>query len=187
MASCGYAKLVGEIWGSSADHPANVHVVQLGSCNRNIKAHLKSYDLRDSTSDSEVKLLLARAGRLQQFRVKEFELYSPTNSFSETKNRLGNYWFSYERWNLFSGHEISDKTFNFNWRRLHWLWILFGDDNLPMASWSLWDKMALKQKHLLDPKSMVPASHGKRRTRNYCFAVREDTPVYSSLCSCCLT
>ena len=67
MASCGYAKLVGGIFGSSADNPVNVHVVQLGSCNRNTKAHLKSYDVRDSTLDSEVKLLLARAGRLQQF------------------------------------------------------------------------------------------------------------------------
>ena len=85
MASCGYAKLVGGICGSSADNPANVHVVQLGSCNRNTKAHQKSYDVRDSTLDSEVKLLLARAGRLQQFRVIAFELYYPTNSFSETK------------------------------------------------------------------------------------------------------
>ena len=178
MASCGYAKLVGEICGSSADNPSNVHVVQLGSCNRNIKAHLKSNDVRDSTLDSELKLLLARAGRLQQFRVIAFELYSPTNSFSETKIDLATIDFpmSVEIYlavmriltkllisieGVFIGHESylgmticprHRDLFGIRWR-----------SNI---------------KNLLDPTSMVPASHGKRRTRHYCFAVRADTPVY---------
>ena len=62
MASCGYSEFVGGICGPSSDNPADVQCVTIGKCNKNIKAHLKSYKVWDSSLDTEARLLLARAG-----------------------------------------------------------------------------------------------------------------------------
>ena len=62
MASCGYSEFVDGICGPSSDNPANVQCVTIEKCNKNIKAHLKSYKVWDSFLDTEARLLLARAG-----------------------------------------------------------------------------------------------------------------------------
>jgi hypothetical protein len=65
MASCGLSKLVGGSCGSSADNPANVECVVLGTCDKEIQGHLFSYRVYgDPDLDSEVKLILARAGKV---------------------------------------------------------------------------------------------------------------------------
>ena len=64
MASCGFAQLVGGACGSSADNPANVQCVAVGSCTKDIQGHLAAYRvLGNSDLDCEAKLLLARAGK----------------------------------------------------------------------------------------------------------------------------
>ena len=64
MASCGYSEFVGGICGPSSDNPANVQCVTIGKCDKDIKAHLRSYKVSDSSLDKEATLLLARAGKL---------------------------------------------------------------------------------------------------------------------------
>lgn len=64
MASCGFAKLVGGACGASADSPANVQCVVVGSCKKNIEGHLRTHRVfGDSGLDCEAKLILARAGK----------------------------------------------------------------------------------------------------------------------------
>ena len=58
MASCGYSEFVGGICGPSSDHdPANVQCVTIAKCDKETKAHLRSYKVSDSSLDTE-------AGRL---------------------------------------------------------------------------------------------------------------------------
>ena len=64
MASCEYGQIVGGACGPSMDNPASVKSVALANCKKDIKGHLRSFDVRDATLDSEGKLLLARAGML---------------------------------------------------------------------------------------------------------------------------
>ena len=64
MASCGFATLVGGSCGSSADNPANVQCVAVGSCTKSIQGHLRNFRVfGDSALDCESKLML-----LQQVR-----------------------------------------------------------------------------------------------------------------------
>ena len=64
MASCGFATLVGGSCGSSADNPANVQCVVVGSCAKSIQGHLRNFRVfGDSALDCESKLILARAGK----------------------------------------------------------------------------------------------------------------------------
>ena len=64
MASCGFATLVGGSCGSSADNPANVQCVAVGSCTKSIQGHLRNVRVfGDSALDCESKLMLARAGK----------------------------------------------------------------------------------------------------------------------------
>lgn len=65
MAACEYGQIVGGACGPSVDNPANVRSIVLTNCNRAIHGHLRAYDVRDATLDSEAKLLLARTGILQ--------------------------------------------------------------------------------------------------------------------------
>ena len=64
MVSCGYSEFVGEICGPSSDNPANVQCVTIAKCDKDTKAHLRSYKVSDSSLDTEARLLLARAGKL---------------------------------------------------------------------------------------------------------------------------
>ena len=64
MASCGFATLVGGSFRSSADNPANVQCVVVGSCAESIQGHLRNFRVfGDSALDCESKLMLARAGK----------------------------------------------------------------------------------------------------------------------------
>ena len=72
MASCGYSEIVGGSCGASSDNPANVQCVTIGKCSKDIKGHLRSYKVSDTSLDSEAKLLLARAGNCT---VKNLEAY----------------------------------------------------------------------------------------------------------------
>ena len=64
MASCGFATLIGGSCGSSADNPANVQCVAVGSCTKSIQGHLRNFRVfGDSALDCESKLML-----LQQVR-----------------------------------------------------------------------------------------------------------------------
>lgn len=65
MAACEYGQISGGECGPSVDNPANVNSVVLAKCTKDIQGHLRAYDIRDASLDSEPKLLLARAGMLQ--------------------------------------------------------------------------------------------------------------------------
>ena len=59
-----YSEFVGGICGLSSDNPANVQCVIIAKCDKDIKAHLRSYKVLDSSLDTEARLLLAQAGKL---------------------------------------------------------------------------------------------------------------------------
>lgn len=65
LACCGYAKHVGGDCGSSTERQANDHdeCVRLAECCKDIKVHLKTCCVSDSSLNSEATLLLARAGK----------------------------------------------------------------------------------------------------------------------------
>lgn len=65
LACCGYAKHVGGDCGSSTERQANDHdeCVRLAECCKDIKGHLKTCCVSDSSLNSEATLLLARAGK----------------------------------------------------------------------------------------------------------------------------
>ena len=48
MASCGFAHLSGGPSGSSADNPANVQCVVVGSCAKNTQGHLRNFNFQRS-------------------------------------------------------------------------------------------------------------------------------------------
>ena len=60
MASCGYSTFVDGTCGSSA--AGVVKCIAIESCGKDIKEHLKTYDVRDTSLQNEAQLLLARAG-----------------------------------------------------------------------------------------------------------------------------
>ncbi|CAH3018743.1 unnamed protein product [Porites evermanni] len=62
MATCGYSTYVGGSCGSSFQNPSNVQCVPLGDCQKEVKAHIKSLNVRDRSIKTESQLLLARAG-----------------------------------------------------------------------------------------------------------------------------
>ena len=70
MATCGYSTFVNATYGLSAANPAVVKCMALESCVKDIKAHLKSYDVRDASLQNEAQLLLARAGNQLKQRNK---------------------------------------------------------------------------------------------------------------------
>ena len=55
---------VGGTCGPRSDNPANVQCVTIAKCDKDTKAHLRSYKVSDSSVDTEARLLLARAGKL---------------------------------------------------------------------------------------------------------------------------
>ena len=59
-----YSEFVGGICGPSSDNPANVQCVIIAKCDKDIKAHMRSYKVLDSSLDTEAGLLFARAGEL---------------------------------------------------------------------------------------------------------------------------
>ena len=61
MATCGYSTFVSGTCGLSAANPVVVKCTALESCVKDVKAHLKSYDIRDAFLQNEAQLLLARA------------------------------------------------------------------------------------------------------------------------------
>ncbi|XP_078380150.1 uncharacterized protein LOC144663088 [Oculina patagonica] len=62
MAACEYGQIAGGECGPSVDNPANSNSVVIAKCTKDIQGHLRAYDVRDASLDSEPKLLLARAG-----------------------------------------------------------------------------------------------------------------------------
>ena len=64
MASCGYAKHVGGDCGPSPERPVNDQCVRIAECCKDIKGHLRTCGVSDSSLNSEAKLLLARAGKV---------------------------------------------------------------------------------------------------------------------------
>ena len=65
MASCGYTKYVGGDCGASPERPDNDQVVRIADCCKDIKGHLKTCGVSESALNSEARLLLARAGKVQ--------------------------------------------------------------------------------------------------------------------------
>ena len=65
MAFCGYSKYVGGGCGASPERPTTDQVVRVGDCSKDIKGHLKTCGVSESALNSEAKLLLARAGKVQ--------------------------------------------------------------------------------------------------------------------------
>ena len=67
MASCGYSMLLenAETCGMSSDYPRHVLFVTLKDCERDVSDHLKFCKISgDRAIDNEMKLLLARAGKI---------------------------------------------------------------------------------------------------------------------------
>ena len=62
MAVCSYASLVTGSCGASNSNPTYSECVLLNDCDKEIKGHLRSHDVRDSSLRTESRLLLARAG-----------------------------------------------------------------------------------------------------------------------------
>jgi hypothetical protein len=62
MAVCGYASLITGSCGASNFNPADSECVLLNDCDKEIKIHLRSEDVRHSSLRTESRLLLARAG-----------------------------------------------------------------------------------------------------------------------------
>ena len=62
MATCSYSTYVGGQCGPSSQNPSDVQCVPLGNCQKEIKVHLKSLNVRDGSLKTEFQLLLARAG-----------------------------------------------------------------------------------------------------------------------------
>ena len=65
MASCSFSALLERVTacGLSSDYPGHVVVVSLKKCTRDISRHLSA----DKVADSEIELLLARAGNVIAF------------------------------------------------------------------------------------------------------------------------
>ena len=64
MVLCSFASVAGVSCGPSNENPCSVDFVNLKDCNRDITAHLKSCRLaKNKYIDSEMKLMLARAGQ----------------------------------------------------------------------------------------------------------------------------
>lgn len=63
MAACNYSKYVGGACGTSTSNPRISECVLLTEIKKDIKGHLKSVNIRDSTLQTEAQLLLARAGK----------------------------------------------------------------------------------------------------------------------------
>jgi len=62
VAACGCSSCVGGSCGLSSQNPTNVQCVPLGNCQKEVKVHLKSLNIRDGSLKTESQLLLARAG-----------------------------------------------------------------------------------------------------------------------------
>ena len=66
MAFCGYSKYVGGDCSASPENSATDQVVRIGDCSKDIKGHLKTCGVSESALNSEGRLLLARAGKVQK-------------------------------------------------------------------------------------------------------------------------
>jgi hypothetical protein len=65
MASCNYASLVGGLCGSSSYNQSILECVTIKECNKDVSNHLVLCKISDDVDvDSESKLLLARAGKV---------------------------------------------------------------------------------------------------------------------------
>ena len=62
MAACEYGQIVGGTCGSSVDNSGDVKIVILAKCTKSTQGHLRYFNIRDTMSDSDATLLLARAG-----------------------------------------------------------------------------------------------------------------------------
>lgn len=70
--TCSFSSLVDQCspCGTSSDYPTHVKVVTLTDCSRDVLRHLESYGISgDEAINSELKLLLARAGILFTFSI----------------------------------------------------------------------------------------------------------------------
>ena len=65
IASCGYSKYVGGDCGASPERLTTDQVVRIGDCRKDIKGHLKTCSVSESALNSEARLLLARAGKVE--------------------------------------------------------------------------------------------------------------------------
>ncbi|KAL9967819.1 hypothetical protein ACROYT_G026116 [Oculina patagonica] len=92
MAACEYGQIAGGECGPSVDNPANSNSVVIAKCTKDIQGHLRAYDVRDASLDSEPKLLLARAGICTQCRRKLEEsspIESTAQEFSPIEDHCG--------------------------------------------------------------------------------------------------
>lgn len=69
MAFCSFSELVGDSsCGTSSDYPDQLKCMLLTECDRDISRHLQVYGISEDRSlDSEMALILARAGNYHVF------------------------------------------------------------------------------------------------------------------------
>ena len=71
-----FCTLVGGLCGSSAENPANVQCVVVGSCEKSTQGHLREFSVfEDSVLDCESKLLLVRQVREYISLLLPYPLY----------------------------------------------------------------------------------------------------------------
>jgi len=76
MASCSFSSLLhvkekSVTCGISSDYPGYGECVTIRDCSRDVSSHLRLYKISaDQDIDSEIKLLLARAGKIFLFYIK---------------------------------------------------------------------------------------------------------------------
>lgn len=74
MAKCGFSKFVGDSCGHGTSS-ADTQCITLGECKKDIKPHLRGFNVSDSTLKSEMQLIFARAGIVTNYAFHQMYLY----------------------------------------------------------------------------------------------------------------
>ena len=64
-----YSKYVGGDCGASSERAATDQIVRIGDCSKDIKGHLKTCGVSESALNLEARLLLAQAGKVQDYSI----------------------------------------------------------------------------------------------------------------------
>ena len=74
MAKCGFSKFVGDSCGHGTSS-ADTQCITLGECKKDIKPHLRGFNVSDSILKSEMQLIFARAGIVSNNAFHQIYLY----------------------------------------------------------------------------------------------------------------
>ena len=89
MVKCGFSSFAGGECSSSADYAKEKCCVFIENCQRDVRGHLKSINVRDATIKTEGQLILARAGIKVEYVVK---ILDSLNTIKSTKTAYNDVW-----------------------------------------------------------------------------------------------